>query len=220
MRKLFITVLAVALGAALVYGATMAWFTDTAEVADTEFKAGTVEIGAQLDKIDKLNGASLEVLNPGDSFDMYWDITNTGSKEIAFRIVPDFGLTMASGKVNPYTSDVYCLKTDMFKYVEGTGWVDTKTDSWEVVNGVNVTGVNNYGLALLYTGTLSGTLEGTPGMNAVKFGLNVTFQGDNMTNAFQGAKFTIGGVVQAIQSHNAYNVTTNPDGWTWNDFAA
>jgi predicted ribosomally synthesized peptide with SipW-like signal peptide len=46
MKRLLVTVLAVALSAGLIYGATLAWFTDTAEVQDTTYAAGTVDIMA------------------------------------------------------------------------------------------------------------------------------------------------------------------------------
>jgi predicted ribosomally synthesized peptide with SipW-like signal peptide len=43
MRKLLISILSVALGAALIYGATMAWFTD-GEKSLPNLQAGTVDI--------------------------------------------------------------------------------------------------------------------------------------------------------------------------------
>jgi predicted ribosomally synthesized peptide with SipW-like signal peptide len=46
MKRLLVTVLAVVLSATLIYGATLAWFTDTAEVQDTTYAAGTVDIMA------------------------------------------------------------------------------------------------------------------------------------------------------------------------------
>lgn len=46
--KLKATVIAVALSAALVGGATLAWFTDQKEIAQATFQAGTVEIDADL----------------------------------------------------------------------------------------------------------------------------------------------------------------------------
>jgi predicted ribosomally synthesized peptide with SipW-like signal peptide len=215
MRKLFITVLAVALGAALVYGATMAWFTDSDTVADTEFKAGTLVLNAAEPDVRGLALATKGVVNPGDKFDCYYTFKNDGSKELVLRVIPDFDLQLATGKTLPTGhSPLYIIKSTLFGYDETSGdWYDKDPgDSWEVLNDIAApTGVNNYGLALLYKAPLKGTDEGT-GSDTVTLGIQIEFQGKYMNNAYQGCTFTLGGVVQSIQaSHNTE--------WSWADFA-
>ncbi|MGI6331859.1 MAG: TasA family protein [Zhaonellaceae bacterium] len=64
--------------AALVGGATFAYFSDEATVANNTFAAGTLEL--KVDGEDYVEGISLGNMAPGDTSPYYtWVITNTGS---------------------------------------------------------------------------------------------------------------------------------------------
>ncbi len=139
MRKLLISILSVALGAALIYGATMAWFTDEADVAETTFTAGTVDITAAGSfDADTYN---IENVNPGDDFSGSWTFKNAGTKRIMLRIIPTFYFAPAQGHIEDFAEiDEYekygFIASDKFRFSHTSGqWVDTDPDDgWEVEN--------------------------------------------------------------------------------------
>lgn len=82
-------VLVVAMMAALVGGATMAWFTHQAEGGKAIFTAGTVEVSAGNAVIT--GTGSHDNWNPGDCNQVKWVIKNTGSKTSYIRVRLDKG---------------------------------------------------------------------------------------------------------------------------------
>lgn len=92
-------------------GATMAWFTDEAEVPANVFTAGTVEISA--DETFVSNVEKMSNVNPGDCFVKCFEIENTGSKTIEVRLSDLVGEWDFENSVEP----VYVTP------VPGSGWV-------------------------------------------------------------------------------------------------
>lgn len=217
MRKLLISILSVALGAALIYGATMAWFTDEADVAETTFTAGTVDITAAGSfDADTYN---IENVNPGDDFSGSWTFINAGTKRIMLRIIPTFNFAPAQDHIEDFDEiDEYekygFIASDKFRFSHTSGqWVDTDPDDgWEVENEpTSVTG--SIGLVLYYVG--NPVDEGSniiAAGHSVDFAWTLSFHGEQMNNKYQGSKLTVGAVVQAIQA-------SHEDEWDWDEFA-
>jgi predicted ribosomally synthesized peptide with SipW-like signal peptide len=81
--KLFLSLMIIVLAVALVGGATLAWFTDSAETPTNSFEAGTVEIEAGWQ--EDVGKIITENWNPGDCTDFKVCLTNKGSKTIRVR---------------------------------------------------------------------------------------------------------------------------------------
>lgn len=84
--RLFISLMVIALAAALIGGATMAWFTDADDAGEAVFTAGTLTIDVS-DGLDQLFEISpkIENMNPGDVYGpIEIQITNDGSKNLAW----------------------------------------------------------------------------------------------------------------------------------------
>jgi len=80
MNKRIVTSLfVIALAAALVGGATMAWFTDSAKVEGNSFTAGTLDIEVEGDAFNVGNMA------PGDTETTYIYVKNAGSLDMLFK---------------------------------------------------------------------------------------------------------------------------------------
>jgi predicted ribosomally synthesized peptide with SipW-like signal peptide len=84
--RMLVSLLVIALAAAVIGGATMAWFTDSDETGDVTFTAGTLKINVD----DTFDGEPIDVLefdnmNPGDVYDeIKILIENTGTKKLAW----------------------------------------------------------------------------------------------------------------------------------------
>jgi predicted ribosomally synthesized peptide with SipW-like signal peptide len=82
-KSILMVVLGVLISAALVSGATLAWFTATAEPIVNEFTAGTVEISA--DYTAGFGKIMEENWNPGDCTDLDLEVVNEGTKSVYLR---------------------------------------------------------------------------------------------------------------------------------------
>ena len=84
-RKMLLNVFVILLVAAVIGGATMAWFFDTAESEAVEFQAGTLLI--DIDSSDFFELEGLDRLNPGNDFE--WEVTvcNEGTKNLIYNLV-------------------------------------------------------------------------------------------------------------------------------------
>lgn len=78
--RVFMSLLVIALAAALVGGATMAWFTDEAQTKDVTFQAGTLMIDVDKPGVTKPCGVTLDRLNPGDCWKYEFYVYNVGTK--------------------------------------------------------------------------------------------------------------------------------------------
>ena len=84
-KKMLLMMLSITVCIALIGGATMAWFTNKAELDANAFTAGTVEISADGGVVS--NNEKIENVNPGDCFKLEWDIENVGTKKIQLRAI-------------------------------------------------------------------------------------------------------------------------------------
>ena len=91
--RILMSVLAIGLSIALIGGATMAWFTDDAEVPAATFTAGTVEVAVGEDDpvIISIEGYVQDNVNPGDEFEAGWTFKNKGTKNAQFRVILNNG---------------------------------------------------------------------------------------------------------------------------------
>ena len=90
-RKIWFSFLLIALSAAMIGGATMAWFTAQADAPTATFTAGTVVVGADQGEkfIGTPEGKYFENVNPGDCATVYWDIINEGTKAVELKVKLD-----------------------------------------------------------------------------------------------------------------------------------
>jgi len=84
--RMLVSLLVIALAAAVIGGATMAWFTDEDASAPVTFTAGTLLI--DIEKFDMVsNEINLDILNPGDEWEYEVDIVNEGTKNFIYKVV-------------------------------------------------------------------------------------------------------------------------------------
>lgn len=208
-KKLLTGVLGLGLSVALIGGATMAWFTDQAAVAEATFQAGTVIISPS--KTAGLEAQETGNVNPGDTFTPTWEFLNDGTKAVKIRIIPEISYLAADGSTT--------LSTDNLDPIDlPDGW---RSES-ETINGVADT------LVLYYDPVIPGTeddngITGSDDEDArtATLSFDVTFNGAKTTNAYQGSTLTVGGIVQAIQASHEGGAGGEANGWTWDsvDFA-
>lgn len=202
MRKLLISILSVALGAALIYGATMAWFTDEAEVAPTTFTAGTVDINVGDTIIEA--PAVIDNVNPGDNFDVTWYFTNDGTKSVKIRVLADIQYIASNGQTQLPTSNL----TNLYL---SDGWYSENNfqDEDDAKPGLQLT--------LYYDPAIPGTYgDATEDYRTVSLTVSGTFDGLLTGNEYQASVLTISGTVQAIQASHSSDVEDG--GWNWANF--
>jgi predicted ribosomally synthesized peptide with SipW-like signal peptide len=186
--RLMMSILVIALAAALIAGATSAWFTAEAELPEAEFVAGIVEISADKEPtfVSLTKNRHLNV-NPGDCSTVTWEIVNDGTKAIELRV--------KLAKEWEYVDGVGILSTDNVYYAPApeSGWVIYQDPD---------------GLWLYYTGgPVAGTFDmDNPGIpknkTTVELPLIVAFDGPGTDNKYQGKWFELSGQVEAIQASN------------------
>lgn len=188
--KLLFSLLVIALAGTLVAGAMGAWFTDDVELPKAEFTAGTLEIDVDKEPVIKmLEGRYVDNVNPGDCATVSWDITNMGTKSAELRVRIKTEWQFADGQEPGEEGQV--------------AFFSPKQDSgWEMIPD------EDGGMWLYYTG---GPVPGTynpenpeaPNDPAkVTLSLVVGFDGDEMDDDYQGAKYIISGDIYAVQSTN------------------
>lgn len=188
--KMIVSLLLIGLAAIIVGGATMAWFTAEAEVADATFTAGTVVVNAEgPDGNYDLENRNLNV-NPGDCGVITWNIINEGSKAARLRVnLNDVWSNVVGGEDTP--DPFYFLQPD------NSDWVmyDDGTDLW-----------------LYYKNDVPGTFNAADPANpnpksSVELKLVYAFDGATMDNDYQSADLALGGSVNAIQASNDASLT-------------
>jgi len=82
--RIMISLLVIALAAAMIGGGTMAWFTAKDEAPENEFTAGTVmlEVGDE----EVYDEHEMDNVNPGDCFLKCVEVKNIGSKDMELRL--------------------------------------------------------------------------------------------------------------------------------------
>lgn len=179
--RMLMSLLVIALAAALVGGATMAWFNDTQDVPEATFTAGTVKVAAGQPAYAE--GYAVDNVNPGDCTVATWNIENVGS--IAAQIRVELDMEWLNENNEPLDVEDP-LKNVAVAPQDGTPWVMYSDD---------VTG----DLWLYYNGDVENGLA--PDSN-VDLELVIAFDGELTDNDYQNAKFNISGVVEAIQATN------------------
>lgn len=211
-KRIMLSVMVIALAAALIAGATSAWFTDDAEVPEAEFLAGTVLVDADKPTIHTMEGRFFDNVNPGDCAIVVWKIKNIGTKNAELRVKLDKEWESQAGSVllakineefgtdfdkGALTNHLNALErnennTNVVYYAPAPG------SGWEIYEADD-------GLWLYYTdGPVDGTYyEGEEGYEGeVELPLVVYFHGGRMDNRYMKANFRIGGIVEAIQATN------------------
>ena len=187
-RKNLLIGSALVLAALFVVGGTMAWFTAAAEPVTNTFKAGTVKIELHdLTYDDEQNlvsfpGDGISNVNPGDEYDKIVYVENTGSKAVYVRVKLTPNWTDDLSNVVTIDDEDYVMAD--FPILEG----------WEYYEGW-----------YYYTSPVA---AGASTSNLIE---EVIFAGKEMTNAYQGATFTLEVEAEAVQaSHEAYKDEWDP----------
>lgn len=198
-KRIMLSVLVIALAAALIAGATQAWFTDEKDLPVAEFTAGTLEIDVSEGEpfILALENRVFENTNPGDCATIVWNIENIGTKRAEIRVKID------SEWLRQTSADTWAkFEPDIdpeLDYKGRAAFFAPKGDEWVMYE-------DEEGMWLYYTGNaLLGSYDiekGEEGENSVQLCLVVGFDGPNMDNQYQGKKFKISGEVQAVQTTN------------------
>ena len=190
-RKIWFSFLLIALSAAMIGGATMAWFTAQADAPTATFTAGTVVVGADQGEkfIGTPEGKYFENVNPGDCATVYWDIINEGTKAVELKVKLD----KAWENDLPTSNVYYAPRPD-------SGWVMYEEDGeiW-----------------LAYTG---GPVPGTYGNTdvadrTVSLPIVVGFDGEQTDNQYQGKRFTLNAKVYAVQASNGAPAAVFGNAW-------
>lgn len=119
--RMIISLMVIALAAALIGGATMAWFTDSDDAGTATFTAGTltIDVSEGLGNFPLLNTSKHGNMNPGDVYEpIVIEITNTGSKKLAW-----FGnWTFTPGALgDDKLLDAMYIKSMSMKFLDATG---------------------------------------------------------------------------------------------------
>lgn len=185
--RMLISVLVIALAAALIGGATMAWFTADASAPNAVFTAGTVVV-------DVTGGADVKNWNPGDCTDFRWTITNTGSKRVVFRV--SAAGSWENGLNNNNITVSLCNSYQPYA-PKGAGYfIGTDNAVWYLASEAE--GGYFYFVGILDNGELRPLNAG----ESVDLCLKVCVNGPLTGNEYQGLTFTLTGSVEAIQSSN------------------
>lgn len=182
--RMLISLLVIALAAAAIGGATMAWFTAEANLEQdgeqVTFTAGTVVVNVdEVPEITTMEDRSIDNVNPGDCATICWNILNEGTKRAELRVKVDSGW---GDEVDEEEQVVFFAPTP------DSGWVMYEDEDEEG------------GLWLYYiNGPVEPVSEEDEG---VKLCLVVGFDGQDMDDRYQGKEYRIGGTVEAVQSTN------------------
>ena len=192
--RMMLSILIIALVAAVIGGGTMAWFTAKAEVANT-FTAGTVMISAEETSVVP---GTMDNVNPGDCYEKTLEIVNTGSKGIRVRMQLEEEWTFDWDWLYDNYEEL-CFTTlgemtwaEFKEYVKGLESPTTITlEGWEEIGD--------------YWYFVGDIVE--PGGKEVDGGwfeaqINACFDGPSMGNVFQGATYVLNAKIEAVQASN------------------
>ncbi len=178
-RKIFISLLYLMTAMAMVVGGTFAWFTDSKEVADAEFQAGTVKVSV----IERCNDIINGNWNPGDCNEVEFKFQNDGTKRIFIRFIPEVSWYEYDEEGNLVESDLSAGNvTVQLKDKESDGYDPAH---WEL-----------HGNIIYYKGPDIKPKE------IVVLKLTVCLKGKETGNEYQGLVFKLGGTVEAVQATN------------------
>ena len=187
--RIMMSLFVIALAAALIGGATMAWFTAKAE-AENEFNAGTVLI--DLTEIE----FCAENVNPGDCYFKDFTLKNEGTKDVRVRMMMD----------GEWTFDYDFLRDNWYSlcFTDDEDYVPTDVEINTMIDGL----ADPVSIDFI----LDGWTEGTDGWwyfdediaseATIAIWVDVCFDGSTMTNGYQSADYKIDVKVEAIQASN------------------
>ena len=181
--RVLVSMLVIALAAAVIGGATMAWFTSADVVSNATFTAGTLAIEAGETVI--VDDTKIDIVNPGDSFCVCWDIQNKGTKRTELRFDGKTAWDFSFDGEDPAHFAV-CPQY---------------ADDWKIINK------EEGGFELYYT---DGPLAAE---EVVKVCLVVAFDGPGMGDEFQGQAFTLSGQFDAVQTTNGAPAAVWGENW-------
>lgn len=194
-RKIWFSFLLIALSAAMIGGATMAWFTAEANAPAATFKTGTVKVRA--DEGEEFIATPAEKyfdnVNPGDCATVTWNIVNTGTKAVELRVLLEKAWL---GNVDlPEDNVHYAPRPD-------SGWVMYKE---KVYDGEQL--VDEIIWLYYVNGPVRGTYNPDDPSNplepaSVELPVVVAFDGATTGNEYQNKRFSLTGTVYAIQASN------------------
>ena len=191
--RIMMSLFVIALAAALIGGATMAWFTAKAE-AENEFIAGTVLI--DVDEIVTGEG-DIENVNPGDCFTKEFCLTNSGSKAIRLRMQFE----------DVWTFDKDFLRDNWYSlcFDDDPDYVPTD----EEIDAAIAAAVDPVTIEYITAGWVDGgdgwwyyNNDIAPDVVDMAIYVNVCFDGEDMTNVYQAADYNIDIKFEAIQASN------------------
>jgi len=221
MKKKLILLTTFALVALLIAGGTMAWFTHNPAPVTNIFNAGTVKI-----EVNENEFETIENVNPGDDYDKKITIVSKGTKAtyVRVKLIPEWSNSKNKGnyaikdtKLTVYGPDkkypdglwkVKCEKCN--KEIPWWEWIGHKGnynktcyDSWHKYDRKHSVGDDDKWVYhegwFYYKEILTQNKETAPLIE------QVYFDGKTIDNDYQGAKFSLEVVAEAVQaSHQAY----------------
>jgi len=204
-KRIAISMFVVLLVTAAMGGATMAWFTDQAEIEQNVFEAGTVELDAT-DNFDAATANStLENWNPGDCSDKEITIEYTGSKNAFLRMQITEEWSGITGDSDDENGEYYERNAPN---VTWEGWDDENWLYYE--EWWYYTGGSGEHTITINEEEINSLDPGEDDVGPFTIVTRVCLDGEETGNDFQGATYTIDATFQAIQG--SYS-----DEWNWDD---
>jgi len=125
--RMIVSFMVIALAAALIGGATMAWFTDSEAIEPQTFTAGTLDIGLNENLTETITNFPIDHMNPGDEYGPFEiEIVNEGNKKLFW--VGDWRFETLDG-LDDRLLDALYIKTMKMEFLDSNGnpWTD---DPW------------------------------------------------------------------------------------------
>ena len=196
--RLLVSLMVIGLVAALIGGATMAWFTDSDETAPVTFTAGTLMIDMDEPALtEEFADFNLDKLNPGDTWEWEFDVRNEGTKSLNWGIYACWKDTIGQENTD-MGEDMLAMLADKGY---GTGelsdvlvwqvFADYGAGEVELTNGI----LPEEGPVAAYMKALAS------GADAVHIRIKATLPGE-ADNAYQGSKMDLAFGVMAWQTTN------------------
>jgi predicted ribosomally synthesized peptide with SipW-like signal peptide len=203
--RMLVSLLVIALAAAVIGGATMAWFTDSDVSDEVTFSAGTLLIAIDDLNLEGEEGLKINNMNPGDVKNGSFVVVNEGTKNLQFM-----GYLCWQDIIGQLNT---ALGEDMMTRLLEEGYGDKELS--DVLNfKISVKGANwdyfNLGEGVFYNGTLPkdqkplkfGLAELAPS-ESLTYDVEVTLPGE-AGNDYQGSKINlVFGVIAGQTTNNA-----------------